>query len=159
MEETQQKFKDEALHDPLTGLLNRRGLMNAIQGCLAYLQRQRHSAAFFMIDLDHFKHINDKHGHDVGDQVLQRLAATLATRLRQSDVVARLLADVQRAGRGVRARPDAIPDAPAQRLAVLAIEVGRAELVASERKRFFRPSCIHSDSYALQPPGHVFPWQ
>ena len=89
MEETQQKFKDEALHDPLTGLLNRRGLMNAIQGCLAYLQRQRHSAAFFMIDLDHFKHINDKIGHDGGDDVLIAVAEVLQKELRQSDVLAR----------------------------------------------------------------------
>jgi diguanylate cyclase (GGDEF)-like protein len=89
MEETQQKFKDEALHDPLTGLLNRRGLVNAIQGCLAYLQRQRHSAALFMIDLDHFKQINDKIGHDGGDEVLIAVAEVLQKELRQSDVLAR----------------------------------------------------------------------
>jgi diguanylate cyclase (GGDEF)-like protein len=89
MEETQQKFKNEALHDPLTGLLNRRGLANAIQGCLAYLQRQRHSAALFMIDLDHFKQINDKIGHDGGDEVLIAVAEVLQKELRQSDVLAR----------------------------------------------------------------------
>ena len=89
MEETQQRFKDEALHDPLTGLLNRRGLANAIQGCLAYLQRQRHSAALFMIDLDHFKQINDKLGHDGGDAVLITVAKVLQKELRQSDVLAR----------------------------------------------------------------------
>ncbi len=89
MEETQQKFKDEALHDPLTGLLNRRGLANAIGGCLAYLQRQRHSAALFMIDLDHFKQINDKIGHDGGDAVLMAVAEVLQKELRQSDVLAR----------------------------------------------------------------------
>ena len=42
------------------------------------------------LDVDHFKRINDTHGHDVGDEVLQRLAHTLAQRLRDSDVVARL---------------------------------------------------------------------
>jgi diguanylate cyclase (GGDEF)-like protein len=89
MEETQQKFKDEALHDPLTGLLNRRGLVNAIQGCLAYLQRQQHSAALFMIDLDHFKQVNDKIGHDGGDEVLVAVAEVLQKELRQSDVLAR----------------------------------------------------------------------
>ncbi|WP_233078884.1 GGDEF domain-containing protein [Rheinheimera soli] len=89
MEETQQKFKNEALHDPLTGLLNRRGLVNAIQGCLAYLQRQQHSAALFMIDLDHFKQINDKIGHEGGDEVLIAVAAVLQKELRQSDVLAR----------------------------------------------------------------------
>ncbi|MDF3125222.1 GGDEF domain-containing protein [Rheinheimera sp. 1928-s] len=89
MEETQQKFKNEALHDPLTGLLNRRGLVNAIQGCLAYLQRQQHSAALFMIDLDHFKQINDKIGHEGGDEVLIAVAEVLQKELRQSDVLAR----------------------------------------------------------------------
>ena len=89
MEETQQRFKDEALHDPLTGLLNRRGLANAVQGCLAYLQRQRHNSALFMIDLDHFKQINDKLGHDGGDEVLITVAKVLQKELRQSDVLAR----------------------------------------------------------------------
>lgn len=89
MEETQQKFKNEAQHDPLTGLLNRRGLVNAIQGCLAYLQRQQHSAALFMIDLDHFKQINDKIGHEGGDEVLIAVAEVLQKQLRQSDVLAR----------------------------------------------------------------------
>jgi len=89
MEETQQKFKEEALHDPLTGLLNRRGLVNAIQGCLAYIQRQRQSAALFMIDLDHFKQINDKIGHDGGDEVLIAVAEVLQKELRQSDLLAR----------------------------------------------------------------------
>lgn len=89
MEETQQKLKDEALHDVLTGLLNRRGLVNAIQGSLAYLQRQQHSAALFMIDLDHFKQINDKIGHEGGDHVLIAVAEVLQKELRQSDVLAR----------------------------------------------------------------------
>lgn len=89
MEETQQKFKEEAQHDPLTGLLNRRGLVNAIQGCLAYLQRQQHSAALFMIDLDHFKQVNDKIGHDGGDEVLIAVTEVLQKELRQSDVLAR----------------------------------------------------------------------
>jgi diguanylate cyclase (GGDEF)-like protein len=89
MEETQQKFKNEALHDALTGLLNRRGLEHAIQGNLSYLQRQPHSSALFMIDLDHFKRINDKIGHDGGDAVLIAVAEALQQELRQSDVLAR----------------------------------------------------------------------
>lgn len=89
MEETQQKFKNEALHDALTGLLNRRGLVHAIQGNLSYLQRQPHSSALFMIDLDHFKRINDKIGHDGGDAVLIAVAEALQQELRQSDVLAR----------------------------------------------------------------------
>lgn len=89
MEETQRKFKAEALHDALTGLLNRRGLVHAIQGNLNYLQRQPHSSALFMIDLDHFKRINDKIGHDGGDEVLIAVAAVLQQQIRQSDVLAR----------------------------------------------------------------------
>ena len=57
---------------------------------LALARRSGRPLSIITVDVDHFKRINDTHGHDVGDQVLQRLAATLATRLRQSDVVARL---------------------------------------------------------------------
>ena len=89
MEETQRKFKVDALHDELTGLLNRRGLVHAIQGNLADVPHQSQSSALFMIDLDHFKQVNDKLGHDSGDEVLTAVADVLQHHIRQSDVLAR----------------------------------------------------------------------
>ena len=89
MEETELRIKGEALHDPLTGLLNRRGMLESIRACLSYLQRKQQHAALLMVDLDFFKKINDAHGHDVGDVVLMEVADTLALQLRESDVLAR----------------------------------------------------------------------
>lgn len=89
MEETELKLKGEALHDPLTGLLNRRGMLESIRACLSYLQRKQQHAALLMVDLDFFKKINDAHGHDVGDVVLVEVAEALALQLRESDVLAR----------------------------------------------------------------------
>lgn len=89
MEETELKLKGEALHDPLTGLLNRRGMLESIRAFLSFLQRKQQHAALLMIDVDYFKKINDTHGHDVGDLVLVEVAETLAFQLRESDVLAR----------------------------------------------------------------------
>ena len=90
LEEANQELDRQARSDPLTGLLNRRGFDAQMNHDLALARRSGRPLSIITVDVDHFKRINDTHGHDVGDQVLQRLAATLATRLRQSDVVARL---------------------------------------------------------------------
>jgi len=89
LEETQLRLKAEAVQDPLTGQLNRRGLTEAVNSCLAYLQRQQQPAALLMIDLDHFKRVNDQFGHDGGDLVLVQSARAIKAMLRQSDILAR----------------------------------------------------------------------
>lgn len=89
LEETQQRLKAEAILDPLTGQLNRRGLTELVNGCLSYLQRNQQPAALLMIDLDHFKRVNDLFGHDGGDMVLATTARAIKEMLRQSDVLAR----------------------------------------------------------------------
>ncbi|ALZ74743.1 GGDEF domain-containing protein [Rheinheimera sp. F8] len=89
LEETQQRLKAEAVLDPLTGQLNRRGLTEAVNSSLAYLQRHQQPAALLMLDLDHFKRVNDQFGHDGGDLVLVQTALAIKTMLRQSDVLAR----------------------------------------------------------------------
>lgn len=89
LEETQLRLRAEAVQDPLTGQLNRRGLNEAVAGCLNYLQRNQQPAALLMIDLDHFKRVNDQFGHDGGDLVLVQTAKAIKTMLRQSDVLAR----------------------------------------------------------------------
>jgi len=75
--------------DPLTGLLNRRALMEALGNETAAALRYRMPLATAMIDLDHFKQINDSHGHAVGDKVLAELGRLIRAALRETDVAGR----------------------------------------------------------------------
>ena len=83
----------QALHDPLTGLLNRLALIDRLNHALADLQRHPGRIALLFIDLDNFKLINDARGHDVGDQILVEVASRLTQVTRRSDTVARLGGD------------------------------------------------------------------
>ncbi len=82
-----------AERDHLTGLLNRRRLEEELEVSLASLRRHDRKAALIVIDLDHFKAVNDRDGHEAGDRTLAFIAATLATRVREEDAVARLGGD------------------------------------------------------------------
>lgn len=84
-----QRLELSATTDPLTGLLNRRGMDALLRAENARSVRHRGRYAVLMADLDHFKHVNDAHGHDVGDQVLQELGARLRASVRTEDQVAR----------------------------------------------------------------------
>jgi diguanylate cyclase (GGDEF)-like protein len=77
------------LHDPLTGLYNRRFLAEHSEQIVAFAKRHQYPICVLMLDFDHFKRINDRYGHPAGDTVLRRVAATLQTRLRRSDLVVR----------------------------------------------------------------------
>jgi diguanylate cyclase (GGDEF)-like protein len=85
-----EQLSAEARVDELTGLLNRRGLDEAVMRELARAVRKQSSIGVALFDLDHFKHINDEFGHEVGDRVLIRLAGCLKTNLRESDLAARM---------------------------------------------------------------------
>ena len=87
----QQRLARLAERDPLTGLFNRAGLAQRLAG--RRWQGADDGLALLYIDLDHFKPINDAHGHQAGDQVLQGLARRLVEVVRASDVVARLGGD------------------------------------------------------------------
>ena len=76
-------------HDSLTGLLNHSRLQQYLEIESLRALRQAHPLAFAMIDLDHFKSINDQFGHPVGDRVLKNLARFLKQQLRKSDIVGR----------------------------------------------------------------------
>lgn len=80
----------QARTDPLTGLLNRRGFEAQMAFALALAQRSGRPLSLIAVDVDHFKRVNDTHGHEAGDEVLRRLARTMQARMRTSDVVARL---------------------------------------------------------------------
>ena len=75
--------------DGLTGLRNRRWLDDVFARQLARSVREQHPASLLMVDLDHFKSLNDEHGHLAGDAVLCRLARLLASHLRPQDLFAR----------------------------------------------------------------------
>mgnify|MGYP003393456127 CR=1 FL=1 len=86
-------LEKSAHEDALTGLLNRRGFERAFAQAIAYLKRYGGSAALLYLDLDRFKPINDKHGHAVGDVVLQEIARLMMGSVRASDFAARLGGD------------------------------------------------------------------
>jgi diguanylate cyclase (GGDEF)-like protein len=79
-----------ALRDPLTQLLNRRALMDALQAEHLRLQRGGEGCALLSVDIDHFKRVNDMHGHAAGDEALRMLARVLANSVRENDVAARM---------------------------------------------------------------------
>ena len=82
-----------AHHDPLTGLPNRVLFMDRLAQALAANRRQHAEFALMFLDLDHFKAINDSHGHEAGDAVLQEVAARLSRCVRGVDTVSRLGGD------------------------------------------------------------------
>jgi diguanylate cyclase (GGDEF)-like protein len=79
--------------DPLTDILNRRGLERELKRSLAHVKRYGASAALVYLDLDGFKRTNDRFGHAAGDAVLKAVAMVLDRHIRESDVVARVGGD------------------------------------------------------------------
>ena len=82
-----------ALHDPLTGLANRNLLIDQLQRMLGQLQSRGGGVALVFLDLDDFKGVNDRFGHDVGDEVLVSVGRRIEAAVRSSDLVARLGGD------------------------------------------------------------------
>ncbi len=78
-----------SLKDPLTGLSNRRHFRSVLDRTIDMVARSGEPALLLMVDIDHFKLVNDTHGHPAGDQVLQAVAQTLAKCVRPMDTVAR----------------------------------------------------------------------
>lgn len=79
----------EAARDPLTNVLNRRGMEKALHAALSDYHRYGYRGAVLLIDLNHFKPINDTYGHAAGDAMLVHVANLLRSRTRESDIVAR----------------------------------------------------------------------
>lgn len=78
-----------AIHDALTGLANRRYLLERLEALISEVRRGEGGFALALLDIDHFKRINDGHGHLAGDQVLREFAALLAADCRPYDLVGR----------------------------------------------------------------------
>jgi two-component system cell cycle response regulator len=87
--EARDALAHEATHDYLTGVMNRRALLAALSRELARAKREHAGLSVGICDIDHFKHINDEHGHPVGDEVLCELVRRLQSSLREYDHVGR----------------------------------------------------------------------
>lgn len=88
-QQLREKYQRYALHDELTGLYNRRWLDLALADQVAAYRRDGQPFSLIMIDLDHFKVLNDSHGHQAGDRCLSRVAHTIRSSLRPLDRAAR----------------------------------------------------------------------
>lgn len=87
------ELQREASQDPLTGLKNRRRFDEDLRHAMARARRERTTGAMLMLDLDHFKQVNDDHGHPAGDRLIVEIAEVLRNRTRESDSLGRLGGD------------------------------------------------------------------
>lgn len=135
-ESFQQQMYNSALRDPLTGLYNRRFLENQIEAEFSYAVRHQTSLSVVLLDIDHFKSVNDTYGHPVGDRVLVGLASLLKGAIRTEDLAARFGGEefvlvcrgipatvarnvIDRIRRTVE-RSSLVPDEPARRVTISA---------------------------------------
>jgi len=89
LDQARQQLTVLATHDDLTGVHNRRHFMAVVQREWDRARRYNTEAALLLIDADHFKRVNDKHGHLCGDELLRAIAKAVSSSLRQADVLAR----------------------------------------------------------------------
>lgn len=85
-----EKLSQQAYHDELTGLANRRFLSQQAQLELERAKRYQYPIAIFLLDIDHFKTVNDCHGHLAGDNILKQLSLLMKETLREHDMIARI---------------------------------------------------------------------
>jgi len=90
LEDTVKHLEEMALTDPLTGVGNRRLLSRQLEYHLLDASARHGGVCFVMLDIDHFKNINDTHGHDVGDEILVGFTRRIRRTVRPTDLVARM---------------------------------------------------------------------
>jgi len=93
LHEARESLQHMAHFDTLTDIPNRRYFEDALRQALARAERYRQRGAAVFFDLDHFKRVNDRHGHQAGDRLLQNLAKAMSARLRKTDFLARIGGD------------------------------------------------------------------
>jgi len=89
LKETKEALRHEASHDPLTGLYNRRHIMDQLRQGVSQALRYKHPFTIVLLDIDHFKQVNDTYGHAAGDRVLTHLAELLKAGVREADIPGR----------------------------------------------------------------------
>ncbi|WP_159875273.1 MULTISPECIES: GGDEF domain-containing protein [Aquitalea] len=127
--DNQRELSYLAHHDSLTGLANRALFFQHLEKMLALSQRSGAQFAVLFVDLDHFKQINDQHGHAIGDQVLQVVARRLQHAVRGSDMVARMGGDEYL----ILLQGSFSTDALSELLGKLALTIGEAMLVEGKK--------------------------
>jgi diguanylate cyclase (GGDEF)-like protein len=85
----QSQLRDQAIRDPLTNLFNRRYLEETLERELSRAEREEYPLCIIMMDIDHFKSVNDTYGHEAGDIVLRTLADTITVQSRHGDFACR----------------------------------------------------------------------
>jgi len=85
----QETLREQATHDSLTGLFNRRAILDLMKNEIARAKREKAPMGVIMVDIDHFKNVNDTYGHIVGDQILKASAPRMSLALRQYDYIGR----------------------------------------------------------------------
>ena len=90
LEERAEKLEVLSQTDELTALLNRRAFVSQSRALIKQCDRHQLLCAFMMLDIDHFKQVNDQHGHDIGDAVLRAIGVILRNNVREDDVLARI---------------------------------------------------------------------
>ena len=89
VKEQSRRLKDMAVTDPLTGAYNRRYLEEQARHAMDAWERYQQPCTLFLIDVDHFKRINDRYGHSVGDTAIKRLVDVISRRIRAVDILCR----------------------------------------------------------------------
>ena len=143
----EERLSWEATHDSLTQLLNRRAFTVSLNKCLDEAARQEASSVLMLIDLDHFKPVNDEGGHLLGDELLRRLSDLFKESVRQSDTVARLGGDefgiilpacgIERAetlSERIRAGVESLELEQDGRMFGVTASIGITELIAGDRE-------------------------
>ena len=90
LKRVEEELRALSITDSLTGIYNRRYFQDRLKGEMLRLNRMSGALSLIMLDIDHFKRINDQHGHAVGDGVLQELCKRIGQRLRRTDVFCRI---------------------------------------------------------------------
>lgn len=90
LNQSEQEMRNLATYDSLTGLLTRQAFFHDAQSCLNVANRTQDPFVTMMLDLDHFKRINDTFGHHIGDRVLVRLGTFFKEHLKNSDIIGRI---------------------------------------------------------------------
>jgi diguanylate cyclase (GGDEF)-like protein len=146
-EQLMRQLYESSTRDALTGAHNRKHFDDRLKSELAYALRHSTSIALIMLDIDHFKSVNDQHGHAAGDSVLQQTARSIAQRLRAEDMFARFggeefavimrgvnLAGAARLGERLRATVAALPAVANGTSIPVTVSLGCATLACLEDK-------------------------
>jgi diguanylate cyclase (GGDEF)-like protein/PAS domain S-box-containing protein len=89
IEKLQKKLREQAIRDPLTKLFNRRYLQETLEREISRAKREKQHVSLIIMDIDHFKNVNDKYGHAAGDEMLRAISDLLKKNIRQEDIPCR----------------------------------------------------------------------